>query len=205
MTTRTPSGLHTLASLLELIQQAPKADLLDGAIYMASPENVEHNELPGWLHRVLGTYVEERGLGWVTVNKAVYRPADKNAPEPDLGFVRADRENIVRRSYVDDAPDVAAELDSFDSVDRDCYGKRQRYEQAGVQESWILDPDESRATSLRLGPPGFAEVPLDDHVFRCKAISGFAIEARRSWRRPLPHNLGIVQHPLSQKGEESNP
>ncbi len=45
MVVRRRSGSHSFAKFLELIRGDQKADLLDGGIYMASPESLEHNDL----------------------------------------------------------------------------------------------------------------------------------------------------------------
>jgi Uma2 family endonuclease len=102
----------------------------------------------------------------------------------------------IKRAYVEGPPDVAVEIVSPDSVDRDYEDKRYHYEAAGVQEYWIIDVEESRATFLQQGTGGFVEMAVEDHVFRSRAIPGFAIDVRWLWQRPLPKALGIVQEML---------
>ena len=73
MATRTRSGPYGFADFLELIHDDQKADLIDGAIYMASPESIDHNDLVLWMGKVLGLFIEERRLGRLTINKVAYR------------------------------------------------------------------------------------------------------------------------------------
>ena len=201
MPTQTRTGLYTFADFVELIQDDQKADLLDGVIYMASPESTDHNDLLFWLGTVVRLYIEERNLGRLTINKVAFRLSDKTAPEPDLAFVRRDREGIIKHGYVDGPPDLAVEIVSPDSVDRDYESKRLRYEQAGVGEYWILDPDESRATFLIRGPDGFVETSLDDPIFSSTVLPGFTLDVRVLWQRPLPATLAFVQNLLARCGE----
>ena len=204
MVMRTRSGPFSFGDFLELIQEDQKADLVDGVIYMASPENIDHNDLVRWLAIVLGLFIEERRLGRLTINKVAYRLSARNAPEPDLAFVRTERLGIMKKGYVDGAPDLAVEIVSPDSVTRDYEDKRRRYEEAGVGEYWIIDPDESTATFLVRAPGGFAEKPPDGQTFRSQLIPGFMIDVGWLWQRPLPPTLAIVQTMLSRAAEEGS-
>ena len=204
MVMRTRSGPFSFGDFLELIQEDQKADLVDGVIYMASPENIDHNDLVRWLAIVLGQFIEERGLGRLTINKVAYRLSARNAPEPDLAFVRTERLGIMKKGYVDGAPDLAVEIVAPDSVTRDYEDKRRRYEEAGVGEYWIIDPDESTATFLVRAPCGFAEKPPDGQTFRSQLIPGFMIDVGWLWQRPLPPTLAIVQTMLSRAAEEGS-
>jgi Uma2 family endonuclease len=193
MTTRTQSGPCSFADFLELIREDQKADLLDGVIYLASPENIDHNKLLGWLYRVLGSFVEERQLGLLTINRVAYRLSDQTAPEPDLAFVRQEREQqIERTSYMQGAPDLAIEIVSSDSVRRDYVRKRARYEEAGVEEYWIVDPDEQKAVFLVRESGAFIEAGLDGHFYRSRVVPGFALDVRWLWQRPLPKTGPII-------------
>jgi len=198
MATQTRSGPYGFADFIELTQEDQKADLLDGVIYMASPENIDHNDLVFWLGNILRLFIEERGLGHLTINKVAYRLSARTAPEPDLAFVCTERLGILKKGYVDGAPDVAIEFVSPDSVTRDYEDKRRLYEAAGVAEYWIIDADERRATFLVRGPGGFVQAALDEAIFRSGVIGGFAIDTRWLWQRPLPATLPLVQAMLAR-------
>jgi Uma2 family endonuclease len=202
MQTRSRCGPFTFADFLELIQEDQKADLIDGVIYMASPENVEHNDLVGWLSTLLRLFVEDRCPGKVTINRVAYRLAPKTAPEPDLAFTRAERLHIARKSHMDGPPDLAIEIVSPDSVDRDYESKRARYEEAGVQEYWIIDPDEQRVVFLVRANGGFTEVQPQDHLYRSRVSPGFVLDARWLWQKPLPKTAPLVAAMLAQASDK---
>ncbi len=191
MTVRT--GVYSFGDFLELIHEDQKADLIDGVIYMASPESLEHNDLVLWLGTLMRLYVEGRDCGRVTVNKVAYRLTPMNAPEPDLAFVRKDRLHILKKGYVDGPPDLAVEVVSPESVERDYQLKRSRYESAGVAEYWIIDSDERKAFFLANGANGFTEASVRDHLYESTVLPGFKLDVRWLWQRPLPPALAIVQ------------
>jgi Uma2 family endonuclease len=199
MSIRTRAGPHSFGDFIELVPEDQKADLIDGVIYMASPENIEHNELESWLLTLLRVYIEQRRLGQITVSRVAYRLATHVAPEPDIAFVAASRAHLLKGGYVDGPPDLAVEFVSPESVERDYELKRARYEQAGVREYWIIDPDEKRATFLVLGPDGkFAESPPVDDRFHSRVLPGFSLDTRWLWQRPLPETLPIVHALLAE-------
>src|SRR5438876_12033067 len=77
-----------------------------------------------------------------------------NAPEPDILFVRKKFGRKILRGRVDGAPNVAVEIVSPDSVERDYHKKRRQYEEFGVDEYWIINEVDKSATFLRLGADG---------------------------------------------------
>src|SRR5436853_386316 len=91
MTTKTKQRLFTFEEFCIIIGEDQKADLIDGVIHMASPENTDANELFMWLGALLEIYVEEKELGRVYGSRVAFRLANLQGPEPDLAFVRKDR------------------------------------------------------------------------------------------------------------------
>jgi Uma2 family endonuclease len=73
-----------------------------------------------------------------------------NAPVPDIGYLCPERAKLVTSKCVQGAPDLAVEMVSYDSIERDYELKREMYEAAGVAEYWIIDPIETRAEFLVL-------------------------------------------------------
>ena len=198
MMRRTRSGTTTFTEFMELIHEDQKADLIDGVIYMSSPENIEHNRLLLWLINLLHPFVTGRRLGELLVEKVSYRLSKMDAPEPDLAVVRTERLDIVRRGYVDGPPDLAIEIVSPDSVGRDYEDKRRLYEQAGVAEYWIIDPDEKRALFLVRSEEGsFVEARLEGQIFHSRVLPGFHFDVGWLWQRPLPDTIPIVQRLLA--------
>lgn len=198
MVRRNSAGTTTFGEFMELIQEDQKADLLDGVIYLASPESTDHNKLIRWLTLVLGQFIEQRELGELTINKVAYRLSDRTAPEPDLGFVAAHRANKIKPGYVDGPPDLAIEIISPDSIDRDYENKRLRYEEAGVKEYWIIDPIEGTAVFFFLQGDAFVEQHPSDHIFESRVLPGLRIDTRWLFQRPLPPTMPIIRTLLGE-------
>jgi Uma2 family endonuclease len=135
---------YTFDDFCALVKEGEKADLIEGVIYMASPDNIDANDLFVWLLRLLADIVENKDLGKVNGSRAAYRFNQANSPEPDVALIRRGRTNLVRRGFVNGPPDLAIEIVSPDSVERDYETKRDLYQDAGVQEYWIVDEVEEK-------------------------------------------------------------
>jgi Uma2 family endonuclease len=191
-------GCLTFEDYLAMVPEGQKADLLNGTIYMASPDNTDHNALNTWLLRVLAEFVDQRHLGETYMSRVTFRLGEKQGPEPDLAFVTQERAGLRQRGFVDGPPDLAVEIVSPDSVHRDYILKREVYEQAGVPEYWILDPDETRATFLRLNDKGkYEEVEPVDHRIHSNVVKGFWLDVRWLFQQPRPMVLTVIKQLLA--------
>ncbi len=176
-----PKDLITFEDFCALIPDGQKADLLDGVIYVASPDSKRANEISSFLVTVVGMYVRRRKLGGqVYVQRFAFRLSDIDAPEPDVAYVSAARMQLVAEGHMEGGPDVAIEVVTRDSRNRDYLDKRRKYEEAGVAEYWIIDPLKRKAEFLRLGDDGrYRRVRLENkRIFRSRAIPGFWLDVR---------------------------
>jgi Uma2 family endonuclease len=192
MATVSDKGTVTFEEFCRLVDGEHKADLIDGVIYMASPDNTDANELAGWLFRLIGHFVELKDLGKVYVSRVAFRLDDHNSPEPDLAFVRKGRLKRVRRGFVQGPPDLAVEVVSPDSVERDYDRKRKQYERAGVREYWIVDEVEKTVTLLRLVKGKYREVRPRKGVLSSHVLSGFWLRPEWLWQEHLPRVIDAL-------------
>jgi Uma2 family endonuclease len=186
-------GEYTFNDFLILIKEHEKADLLNGVIYMASPESTDNNDLGVWLLKLMSEFTEQSDLGKVYFSRVAFRITEKQGPEPDIAFVAKRRLRLVKKGFVDGPPDIAVEIVSADSMERDYETKRALYERAGVKEYWIIDPDERKATFLRRQRGKFREVALDGTVFESIVLRGFKLDVRWLWAKQRPSAFRLLQ------------
>lgn len=180
-------GDVTFEKFCAIITEDQKADLIDGVIFMASPENTEANALFVWLLRLLGDYIEERELGQVFGQKVALRLEERNGPETDLCFVKAEHADRVERGHILGPADFAIEIVTPESADRDYVRKRRQYEQFGISEYWIIDEEVQAVTALRLNARGkYREVRPVKGVLHCEAIADFWLRLEWLWQNPRP-------------------
>jgi Uma2 family endonuclease len=198
MKTTAGKRLVTFEEFCVLVKDDQKADLIDGVIYMASPENFDANDLFLWLVRLIGDFVEEKDLGKIQGSRAAFRLAEHQSPEPDIAFIRKDRLHLIHPTFFDGAPDLAIEIVCPESVERDYTRKRKQYQDAGVLEDWIVDEIDQKVTLLRLDLKGrYREVRPRKGVLHSDVLTGFWLRPDWLWQSPLPKKGPILAQLLA--------
>jgi Uma2 family endonuclease len=191
---------YTFEDFCALIPDGQKADLIDGVIYVASPDNTEAGRLTVWLTRLVADYVDYLDLGEILISRIAFRLDELNSPEPDLAFIRKDRLHLIRRGYFAGPPDLVLEIVSPESIDRDYVKKRRQYEKAGVPEYWIVDELSQKVTLLRLGSNGrYREIRPRKGVLTSRVLPGFWLKPAWLWQRPLSRKADVLAMILEQK------
>lgn len=192
--------LVTVDEFLRLVPDGQKADLIDGVIYMASPDSRRSNRITGFLFHLLDGYVAARDLGGeVFVTRFAFELSEIRAPEPDVAYVSQERIPLVEERKMRGGPDIAVEVVSRDSRSRDYGEKRQLYEEGGVSEYWIVDPLQQRVELLRLVSGRYEIVPLENnHIFRSKALPGFWLDIDWLLAYPLPNVYRCLEEILAR-------
>lgn len=195
----TRSGVFTYDDFRARICEDQKADLIDGVIYMASPENTDANELFLWLVMVMNLFNRKQKLGKVYGSRVACRLDDRNAPEPDILFVSAKNLGKVKRGGLAGRPDLAVEIVSPDSVERDYQKKRDLYERFGIPEYWIIDEHEEQVILLRLDSKGkYRQVPSKKGVLKSQVMADFWLDPNWLWQRPFSDELEVLQQLLGK-------
>jgi len=171
-------GGLTFDDFVAIIPDGQQADLLDGVIYVASPDNTDAGDLNTWLSTVLQSFVDMRDLGKVYAARIAYRLGPHDSPEPDLSFLAKAQLSRRQRGYIDGPPTLAIEIVSPDSVERDYVKKRMLYRKAGVREYWIVDPDAGHVTFLSLRGGKYQRIKPVKHIYKSEAVPGFQIDER---------------------------
>lgn len=203
MGTKTRSGCHTFEDFCALVPDGQKADLIDGVIYVASPDNTDADSLFGWLFAVMLIFAEEKKLGRIFGSRVAFRLDDANSPEPDISFLRVESADRIERGRVEGPPDLAIEIVSPSSVERDYKKKRKQYQHFGVSEYWIIDEEERKTLLLRRNARGrYQEVQPRHGKLYSKVLPGFWLDPSWLWKEPRPTILATVQQLLAVPSSE---
>ncbi len=141
--------------------------------------------------------IEERRLGRVFVNRVAFRLAKDTAPEPDVAVVLTSRLAQLRSDYVDGPPDLAIEVVSPESAERDYEHKRGLYDRCGVSEYWIIDPAEQAVAFLIREGDRLVEAQLGGAAFAGRVLPGLRMEPGWLLERPLPPTRRIADQILA--------
>jgi Uma2 family endonuclease len=199
MKTATKAGPYTFEDFCVLVKDGDKADLIDGVIYMASPENWDAHQLYLWLSVIMDLFVEATDAGNVFGSRVALRLGDRNGPEPDVGFIRKARRHLIRKGYIAGPADLAMEIVSPESIERDYHQKRRQYQEAGIPEYWIVDPLKEKVTLLSLGRDGkYREVRPRQGELHSRVLPGFWLRPDWLWQKPRPKKTTVLQQLLAR-------
>jgi len=184
--------LWTAEDFLEWLKPGIHADLIDGEKFMHSPVNFKHARLLNFLQYLLGLYVERKKLGEVHREVVAVRLSSRNVFLPDLCFFTNEQVARLAPAHAPFAPSLVVEALSPWSADRDVGPKFAAYEEHGVQEYWVLDPEHLAHRFYRREGELLVEFASGSELVHAQTVPGFWI--KRAWLNPeqLPEVAGCL-------------
>ncbi len=176
MVTTKPAIRHTYEDYLKTSDDE-RWELLNGELLMAPAPNMSHQRVVMELGTLLNTFMHESGMGVVYSAPTDVVLSDTNVVQPDLLFVSREREGIITYANVQGAPDLAVEVASPSTGERDRTVKRNLYAEHGVGEYWLVDPDAMTVTVLVLGEGAFEEAGVyrKGDTMTSPTLEGFSV------------------------------
>jgi Uma2 family endonuclease len=142
--------LYTYDELIaEMAETNQPHELWDGELIMAPAPFFDHQKTVLRFYRKLDDWVSSRNLGEVITSPIDMVLSPHRAVQPDVAFVAKERLAIIQRVIMGPA-DLVAEVVSLGGRNRDRIEKRDLYEQHGVREYWIIDPESETVEVLAL-------------------------------------------------------
>jgi Uma2 family endonuclease len=136
-------GQWTYEDYRDLPDDGYRYEIICGELYMSPAPNIGHQKSSGELEYALQGFVRTHNLGIVLHAPCDVILAAKATPvQPDILFVSGDRLHIITEQNVYGAPDLIIEILSPTTRDYDRQQKFHLYEQVGVVEYWLVDPQE---------------------------------------------------------------
>ncbi len=141
-----------------------------------------------FLAKILSTYVDFQRLGVVFIPPLQMKLPKSSGREPDVAFVAQAHLDRVTQTHLDGPADLVVEVISPDSIKRDRETKFGEYQQGGIPEYWILDPDKEQVDFYRLDAQGVYQrvAPDAQGIYRSHAVPGFWLQVAWLWQFPLP-------------------
>lgn len=170
----------TWKDIQELPEDGNRYEAIDGALYLTPAPSLLHQTVSLRIELALAHLLVGAGHGhlWHAPLGVVF-PDTGEAVQPDIVFLSHARRAHMAPEGLRGAPDLVVEITSPATAERDRGIKRRLYGRQGVEEYWIVDPDErsvevwrfgatpehERFTArvpVRLGDETLGEIPLDE-------------------------------------------
>ncbi len=142
--------LYTYNELVaEMPESSQPTELWDGELIMSPAPSFFHQKIVFRSQKALNDWVVARRLGEVVGAPIDMVLSPHRVVQPDVAFIAKERLNIIERAIMGPA-DLVLEVISLGGRNRDRIEKRDLYEQYGVKEYWIIDPESETVDVLEL-------------------------------------------------------
>ncbi len=173
------AGLRTVANYMQLPDDGPRYELIEGELLMAPAPNRYHQQVLANLFLILGNYVRKKRSG-----KLYFAPFDvifdqHNVLQSDIIFFSHARASALTKAGATGAPDLAVEVISPGAEKRDRELKRKVFVRSGVEEFWLVLPDKKRIEIYRLAeePERPLQIVGGTDQFESRLFPGLTIAA----------------------------
>jgi Uma2 family endonuclease len=160
-------------------------ELWEGELIKSPAPSFHHQKVALRFYKALDSWVASRQLGEVVTAPIDMVLSEHQTTQPDVAFISQSRLTIVQDA-IHGAADLVAEVISLGSRTRDRIEKRDLYEQFGVKEYWIIDPEIGGADIL------YSEKGVFQLAVRCgpsesarsRLLPGFQITMQQLFHGP---------------------
>ncbi len=135
--------------------------LVEGVLIMAAAPILFHQDIVLELAMIIKTFLKTHPMGKLYIAPTDVELNDKNIYQPDLLFVSHERASILKGKRVVGSPDLIIEVLSVGTMDLDLGVKYKVYEQSGVLEYWLVDPQKKSFQFYQLKNKLFHEIPVE--------------------------------------------
>lgn len=182
-----PQRRISYEEFLQWLDEDTWAEWVDGEVQIMIPVGIEHELVTMYLKTLLTSHVSMKSLG-VVLDEPFQMKSGPDLPgrSPDIFFVSAARVHLIQKHFLNGPADLVVEVISPDSRARDRGEKYYEYEQAGVKEYWIVDPDRKQVELHVLSPQGIYHPAFvgSEGEYHSTAVEGFWIRVEWLWQRP---------------------
>jgi Uma2 family endonuclease len=154
----------TYDDYLRMPDDGQRHELIEGELFVCPTPTTRHQVVSRRLKFALMEALEKPGLAQIfnAPTDVVLEPT--TVLQPDLIIVGAAKFHLITRRAIEGVPDVAVEIASPGSFDRDHYIKFKIYERVGVPEYWMVDPEPGYLRVHRLHEDGYRVRKLYDRT-----------------------------------------
>ena len=124
----------------KLMPEGTYCQLINDVLVMSPAPTTPHARVQRKIFVELNEFIERELLGEVFHSPIDVYLNNKNAYQPDILFISSNKKGIVKRRGIFGAPDLVIEILSEDK-NYDLKKKKKVYEQSGVKEYWVVDPE----------------------------------------------------------------
>jgi Uma2 family endonuclease len=130
-------------------------ELIEGEHHMTPSPSTKHQKVSRNLLLAIGGFLKLHPIGEIFDAPMDVVLSDLDVVQPDLLFISKERASRITERNIQGAPDFVIEILSETTRKIDEIIKRKLYEQHGVREYWIVDPELESVKVYRTTEQGY--------------------------------------------------
>lgn len=154
-------------------------EIIDGVHFMNPAPSTYHQDVSRRIQFQLYESIEQTDRGKVYNAPVDVQLSEFDIMQPDLVVVLTGN-RIITPSKINGTPDLIIEILSRSTRENDLTLKRQRYEQAGVPEYWVVDPEEHSVGQLVLSDGKYVSREHNE-IVRLTILDGVSVNFADVW------------------------
>jgi Uma2 family endonuclease len=156
---------------------------------------IKHQYVLSILQYILSAYLSFRKVA-VLIPEGYKMHLSDSLPArmPDLMIILNERKERIQEKELDGAADIVIEIISPSTGYIDRGKKFYEYQNGGVPEYWILDPESEQADIYHLNEKGkYQRIGTENDMIISKVLKGFRLAAPMLWAEELPDGELLVK------------
>ncbi len=163
-----------------------RCELIEGQFFMTPAPGFFHQTVAGQIYHLLRQHLEgsKKWIAPLTPIDVICSPHD--VFQPDIVLIAARRKGIISERGLTGAPDLAVEVLSPSSHERDLLVKKKLYARYGVKEYWIVDPVAKTIEVLIPGGAVYHTLAVYEEAdsLASRLLPGFSPKLRKIFHKP---------------------
>lgn len=168
---------------------------VDGDVVKMTPVHERHDDTQQYMAALLKVYFDLNPIGFIRQAPFVMKlPGVNSSREPDIQVILNNNRDSYTPTGMLGPADIAIEIVSPESVERDYKTKYTEYEKGGVTEYWLIDPTQNETHLYRRDEAGtYTEQTPINRIYTTPLLPKLQFQPARLWQHPLPTMLDIVK------------
>ncbi len=159
-------------------------EIIDGEHFMTLSPQSRHQIVSRNLERILANYAEDNDMGQIFDAPMDVMLSDTTVVQPDIFFLHKNREDLIKRNFIEGPPDLIVEILSPGNEKIDRHTKMKEYALFNVQEYWIIDYDARILEQYRLKGQAFERVGVFTKDFSSSIFPNLTIHLSQVFKGP---------------------
>jgi len=152
----------TAVDVYRMLPEGTRCEVIFNKLSMSPSPSREHQAILIKLTAILFQFLSDNPQGTLlTAPFDVYFENLQSVVQPDLFIITSENEHIIQKNGVYGVPSIVIEIISTNRT-YDTQKKRALYEQAGVKEYFMIDPNNKNTTLLTLSDSGVYELTYEE-------------------------------------------